>query len=75
MDAEHESPEDFIGRETALAPVPLIPEIRLWQSGDAAALWDAAARDSEGWPDLPYWAIPWAGGQALARHVLDHPEV
>src|SRR5205823_6157841 len=23
----------------------------------------------------PFWGFPWAGGQALARHVLDHPEV
>ena len=23
----------------------------------------------------PYWAWPWAGGQALARFVLDHPEI
>jgi predicted nicotinamide N-methyase len=21
----------------------------------------------------PYWAFPWAGGQAVARYILDHP--
>ena len=28
-------------------------------------------------PDFgsPYWARPWGGGLALARHVLDHPEL
>jgi predicted nicotinamide N-methyase len=64
---------DFIRRETRPAPVPLVPELRLYQATDAAALWDVAVRDPAGWPDLPYWAIPWAGGQALARHLLDHP--
>ena len=26
-------------------------------------------------PDLPYWAFPWAGGLAVARHVAAHPEI
>jgi predicted nicotinamide N-methyase len=60
---------------TAPAPVPLVPELRLWLSADAAALWEASVKDPANFPDLPYWAIPWAGGQALARHLLDHPEV
>jgi predicted nicotinamide N-methyase len=67
--------EQFIRRTTSPAPVPLIPEITLWQSPDAAALWETSIKDPAGWPDLPYWAIPWAGGQGLARHLLDHPEV
>ena len=24
---------------------------------------------------MPYWAFAWPGGQALARHILDHPEL
>lgn len=34
-------------------------------------------RLAEADPDFgsPYWARPWGGGLALARHVLDHPEV
>jgi predicted nicotinamide N-methyase len=67
--------EQFIRRTTSPAPVPLVPEITLWQANDAAALWEAAVKDPAGWPDLPYWAIPWAGGQALARHLFDHREV
>jgi predicted nicotinamide N-methyase len=67
--------EEFVRKSTAVAPVPLTPEIRLWQASDAAALWESSVKDPAGWPDLPYWAIPWAGGQALARHLLDHPEV
>ena len=23
----------------------------------------------------PYWAVPWVGGQGVARYILDHPEV
>ena len=23
----------------------------------------------------PYWAFPWVGGQALARHILDNPDL
>lgn len=68
-----EEREEFIRRATSPAPVPLVPELRLWQSADAASLWESSIRDPAGWPDLPYWAIPWAGGQALARHLLDHP--
>lgn len=66
--------EEFMRRMTSPAPVPLVPEITLWQAADAAALWESSIVDPETWPDLPYWAIPWAGGQGLARHLLDHPE-
>jgi predicted nicotinamide N-methyase len=72
---ENERLEDFIRRTTAPAVVPLVPEITIFQAADAAALWETSVKDPAGWPDLPYWAIPWAGGQALARHVLDHPEL
>jgi predicted nicotinamide N-methyase len=67
--------KEFIRRSASPAVVPLVPEITIWQAPDAAALWETSVRDPAGWPDLPYWAIPWAGGQALARHVLDHPEL
>lgn len=70
-----EGTADFIRRMTAPATVPLTPELRLWQSADAAALWEASVKDPAAFPDLPYWAIAWAGGQTLARHLLDHPEV
>jgi predicted nicotinamide N-methyase len=67
--------EDFIRSTTAPAVVPLVPEITIYQAADAAALWETSVKDPAGWPDLPYWAIPWAGGQAIARHLLDHPEL
>lgn len=71
--ASVEERERFIRQATSPAAVPLVPELRLWQSADAASLWESSIKDPAGWPDLPYWAIPWAGGQALARHLLDHP--
>jgi predicted nicotinamide N-methyase len=65
---------DFIRAHTRLAPVPLTPEIRLYSADDSTALWiktEAELRET-GLPP-PFWAFPWAGGQALARHVLDNP--
>lgn len=63
----------FIRERTAPAPVPFAPEISLWQATELTPLWHATASELHGWDDSPYWAFPWAGGQALARHVLDHP--
>jgi len=50
--------------------VPLVPEITLRQTDDDPfALWERAG------VEVPFWAFAWAGGQALARYVLDHPDV
>jgi predicted nicotinamide N-methyase len=65
----------FIRERTAPAPVPYVPELVLFQATELTPLWHATASELHGWDDSPYWAFPWAGGQALARHVLDHPEV
>jgi predicted nicotinamide N-methyase len=64
---------EFVRGRTAPAPVPLVPEIMLQQATELTALWHATAADLAGWDDAPFWAFPWAGGQALARHLLDHP--
>jgi predicted nicotinamide N-methyase len=55
--------------------MPLLPEIRLYQAGDPISMWQQTQR-ATGQDDLepPFWAFPWAGGQALARYLLDHPE-
>jgi predicted nicotinamide N-methyase len=63
----------FIRERTAPAPVPLVPELSLYQATELTPLWHATAADLRGWDDSPYWAFPWAGGQALARHVIDRP--
>lgn len=61
---------DFVLANTRPAPVPLVPEITLRQTeDDPFTLWE------RGGGDVPYWAFPWAGGQALARYVMDEPGV
>ena len=64
---------DFVRSRTEVAPVPLVPEIALHQATEMTELWRATAADLSGWDDSPFWAFPWAGGQALARWLLDHP--
>ncbi len=65
----------FVEANTALGAPPLVPEIRLHLADDAIALWEKteAATGRTGLPP-PFWAFAWAGGQALARYLLDHPE-
>jgi len=65
----------FILAETALISVPHVPEIRLHLAHEAIALWQRTEEElaEMGLPP-PFWAFAWAGGQALARYVLDHPE-
>ncbi len=64
----------FIRRNTRLMPVPMAPEIRLHMADDATELWGKTEADL-GVLNLPppFWAFAWAGGQALARHILDRP--
>ena len=64
----------FVLERSAPAPVPLVPEIRTYQATDLTPLWRATSAELGDWDDSPYWAFPWAGGQALARWLLDHPE-
>jgi predicted nicotinamide N-methyase len=66
---------EFVRSHTAALPVPLAPELRTYQASELTALWRATAADLKHWDDSPFWAFPWAGGQALARYVLDHPEL
>ena len=59
---------------TRLRPVPLVPEIRLHQASDPIGLWERTEQArGQGGLDPPFWAFAWAGGQALARYLLDHP--
>lgn len=65
----------FIRAETAWLPVPHVPEIHLHLAHEAIALWQKTEDELAeiGLPP-PFWAFAWAGGQALARYVLDRPE-
>ena len=66
---------DFILANTKLMPVPLVPEIRLHLAHEAVPLWQKTEEElgEMGLPP-PFWAFAWAGGQALARYVLDHAD-
>jgi predicted nicotinamide N-methyase len=61
---------------TALASTDAVPEIRLHLASEVTPLWHSTAEsfEAEG-IEPPYWAFAWAGGQALARYLLDHPDV
>ena len=66
----------FIDAHTAVRHVPFVPEVRLHIGGMAMPLWEAAFFADDRLPvPPPYWAWPWAGGQALARYVLDTPDI
>ena len=66
----------FIRTHTRLLPVPHTPEISLYLADEATELWQKT-EDELGEIGLPppFWAFAWAGGQALARYILDHPDL
>jgi predicted nicotinamide N-methyase len=64
----------FILTQTQPAVAPLVPEITLHLATEITPIWQA----TESWchtnnSEPPFWAFAWPGGQALARHILDHP--
>ena len=63
---------DFVRAHTRLAPVPFVPELLLHQADEPIALWEQTEAGGTEQPP-PFWAFAWAGGQALARYVLDNP--
>ena len=68
-------PAVFIRRNTAIAAPPLVPEIRLHLATEITPIWQASEDSlARGAVPPPFWAFAWAGGQALARYLLDHPE-
>jgi len=67
--------ERFILANTALMAPPHVPEIRLHLADEAHDLWHRTEEELAGIGlPPPFWAFAWAGGQGLARYVLDHPE-
>jgi predicted nicotinamide N-methyase len=68
--------DQFIQANTLLAAPDFVPELTLHLATSVIPFWQA----TEIWlaeanVDAPFWAFAWPGGQALARHVLDHPEL
>jgi predicted nicotinamide N-methyase len=69
-------PVAFIRAETRLLPVPHAPELSLHVADEATELWQRTEEElgEIGLPP-PFWAFAWAGGQALARYILDNPDI
>lgn len=66
----------FVAAHTIAQAPPLVPEIRLHLASEITPIWQA----SEAWLHQtgiapPFWAFAWPGGQALARHLLDHRDL
>jgi predicted nicotinamide N-methyase len=79
---EHLDPADpdslvrfIIGNTELLAP-PLLPEIKLYLAAESLPIWQKT-EDELGEMNVPppYWAFAWAGGQAVARYLLDDPGI
>jgi predicted nicotinamide N-methyase len=70
------APDDFVRKNTVAIAPPLVPEILLHLATEVIPLWQSTEEElaEKGVPP-PFWAFAWAGGQALARHILDHPEI
>lgn len=67
--------EAFIRANTALTAPPHVPEIALHLADEAHGLWLKTEDELAeiGLPP-PFWAFAWAGGQGLARYLLDQPD-
>jgi len=73
---EPADPIEFVLANTIVAAPPLVPEIRLHLASEITPLWHATEESlAKAQLPPPYWAFAWAGGQALARHILDRPEL
>src|SRR3990170_3179 len=73
LDPKHgPSAEAFIRANTKLLSPPLVPEIKLHLAEESLPIWQKT-EDELGELNVPppYWAFAWAGGQALARFLLD----
>jgi predicted nicotinamide N-methyase len=65
----------FVQRSTAVTAPLLVPEIALHLATEVTSLWHATEKQlDEAGLEPPFWAFAWAGGQALARTLLDAPE-
>jgi predicted nicotinamide N-methyase len=67
--------EEMVRANTRLSSVALVPELRVHQASEPIGVWQRTERAAgRTGLDPPFWAFAWAGGQALARYLLDHPE-
>ncbi len=66
----------LIARRLSVTRPPLTPELKCYGAADYLAIWTATEAElaTEGLAP-PFWAFAWPGGQALARRLLDAPEI
>jgi predicted nicotinamide N-methyase len=70
------TPTAFIRTNAALVSPPLVPELKLYLATEVVPLWRATEEElAQAGVPPPYWAFAWAGGQALARYLLDNPDI
>jgi predicted nicotinamide N-methyase len=76
MTADRGVSPEFVRAHTRPGRSALVPEVTLHVADDVVALWEALEEGQvDPGTDPPFWAAAWPGGQALARYVLDHPDV
>jgi predicted nicotinamide N-methyase len=65
----------FILKHTRLQSPPHAPELQLHLASEIEPIWRQTEEvlQQQGL-EPPFWAFAWAGGQVLARYLLDHPE-
>lgn len=69
-------PHEFIERNTRPNRTPLVPELELFLADEIVPLWHSTEAElEEAGLAPPFWAFAWAGGQALARYILDQPSL
>jgi predicted nicotinamide N-methyase len=69
-------PADFIRANAIVAAPSLLPEFGIYLATEITPIWQASEDLlAAGNVPPPYWAFAWAGGQALARHLLDNPSL
>lgn len=67
---------EFIKANTRLLAPPLVPEILLYLAEESLPIWRKTEEElGEMNIPPPYWAFAWAGGQALARYILEHRDL
>lgn len=62
--------DNFVLCQTKLTTVEFLPSISLYLADEVIPVWEKSERDAP-----PFWAFAWAGGQALARYLMENPEL
>jgi predicted nicotinamide N-methyase len=66
---------ELLDRYAPFLPVPLSPEISVFQGRSLIEVWEAAEKIAGENLPAPFWAYPWAAGCGLARVILDRPDL